>query len=256
MDRADADALFEGLEEAQRAGFIASGSGSDASFAFTHELVRQTVLAGISQPRRQMLHAKIANALENLYRDQVEEKAAEIALHLVTGGSFIIPEKAAHYLLLTGQNLLKAGALEDARLALTNGLSYQTDAATRAQILGNLASTERGLGEWSPALAHLKDSIEIYAGLGDLKSIGRTVFEIVEALIWSGQFDEAIEVAESGLGYLRADEGAYRARLLAVKIVLHSVICTLDSFHGSKSEGPLSQQPCSDRAPLTSLDRS
>ena len=46
---------------------ISSAEGPDNPFTFTHELVRQTLLAGISAPRRQQLHAAIADTIESLY---------------------------------------------------------------------------------------------------------------------------------------------------------------------------------------------
>jgi len=224
-NRLDSDALFDGLEEVQRTGFITSSSeGAEAPFAFSHELVRQTLLAGISQPRQQRLHFKIAQALEKIYATRLEERAAEIAYHLFRSGPHVDHAKVAHYLLFLGQSLLRAGALEDARLTLTKALEYQQpDAGKRAQTLANLATAERGLGAWSEAIAHLQESLGLYAVARDLRSIGRVVFEMVEGFIWTGHFDEAAEITEKGLSHLRFDEGAYRARLLAAWGFIHAL---------------------------------
>jgi integrase len=52
------DELFTIVEKAQQMGIIvASSEGLARPFIFTHEPVRQTLLAGISAPRRQHLHA-------------------------------------------------------------------------------------------------------------------------------------------------------------------------------------------------------
>jgi hypothetical protein len=64
---------------AQQTGIIvASSEGPEKPFTFTHELVRQTLLAGISAPRRQHLHAGVADAIERLNPDAVKERAGEI----------------------------------------------------------------------------------------------------------------------------------------------------------------------------------
>jgi len=218
LGRTDPDALFDGLEEAQRAGFITSASQEpEAPFVFSHELVRQTLLAGISQPRQQRLHLDIARALEKVYGGRIDERAAEVAHHWLKSGPFADAGKAAHYLSLAGQSLLKAGALEGARRSLAGALAYQQmGMVKRAQTLADLACAERGLGDWSAAIGHLQDALGLYASVSDLRSIGRAVFEMVEGFIWAGRFDEVARIARSGLEHLRSDEDMYRARLLPV----------------------------------------
>ena len=85
----DVDELFTIVEKAQQMGIIvASSEGPEKPFTFSHELVRQTLLAGISAPRRQQLHAGVADAIERLYPGAVNERAGEIADHLLKAGSF------------------------------------------------------------------------------------------------------------------------------------------------------------------------
>jgi predicted ATPase len=67
---------------------VASSEGSQKPFTFTHELVRQTLLAGISRPRRQQLHADVADAIARLHPDAVKERAGDIDDHLIKAGSF------------------------------------------------------------------------------------------------------------------------------------------------------------------------
>ncbi len=67
---------------------VPSSEGPEKPFTFTHELVRQTLLAGTAAPRRQHLHAGVAAAFERLYPGAVNERAGEIADHLLKAGSF------------------------------------------------------------------------------------------------------------------------------------------------------------------------
>ena len=58
VSQIDVDELFTVIEKAQQMGIIVpSSEGPERPFTFSHELVRQTLLAGISVPRRQQLHA-------------------------------------------------------------------------------------------------------------------------------------------------------------------------------------------------------
>jgi AAA ATPase domain len=86
----DVDELFTIVEKAQQMGIIvASSEGLARPFIFTHELVRQTLLAGISAPRRQHLHAGVADAIARLYPDASNDRAGDIADHLIKAGSFV-----------------------------------------------------------------------------------------------------------------------------------------------------------------------
>jgi predicted ATPase len=81
--------LFAVVEKAQRIGIIVPSSERlETSFSFAHELVRQTMLAGISAPRRQHLHACVASAIARLHPEAVNEHAGDIAIHLIKAGSF------------------------------------------------------------------------------------------------------------------------------------------------------------------------
>ncbi|MCA1842267.1 MAG: AAA family ATPase, partial [Actinobacteria bacterium] len=77
------DRLLGLVEEAERARLVATvkGSGAPDRFIFAHELIRQTVLAELSAPRRQRLHARAADVLERVYASTLEQQAAALAHH-------------------------------------------------------------------------------------------------------------------------------------------------------------------------------
>ncbi len=89
VSKIDVDELFTVIEKAQQTGIIVpSAEGPEQPFTFAHELVRQTLLAGISAPRQQQLHASVADAIKLVYPGAVDERAAEISDHLLKAGSF------------------------------------------------------------------------------------------------------------------------------------------------------------------------
>ena len=100
---ADADSILECVEEAEKAGLVFSVADSPkARFEFSHELIRQAVLAGLSAARRQRLHLEVADAIERTWSAARESKhgrsiddhAAELAHHYARGGN---PAKAVEY---------------------------------------------------------------------------------------------------------------------------------------------------------------
>ena len=219
ISRVDVDELFTVIEKAQQMGIIVpSSEGPERPFTFAHELVRQTLLAGISVPRRQQLHATVADTITKLYPDAVEARSGYIADHLVKAGSFVDNRRLIDALTLAGRNALEAAAFDEARANFRSALSRQgaTSPAERAALLGSLAMAELGLERWDAALANLREVVEIYTNLGDREMIGRSFAELADAFIWVNQFQEAIETAHRGLAYLGAEVSANRLRLLAV----------------------------------------
>jgi tetratricopeptide (TPR) repeat protein len=214
----DVDELFDIVEKAQQMGIVvASAEGPEQPFTFSHELVRQTLLAGISGPRQQQLHAGVAAAIERLYSGAVNERAAEISDHLVKAGSFADRQKLVRWLTLAGKRGLEAAAFEEARRSFRSALAHPgaIDEAERAELVASLAIAEQGLEQWDAALASLREALEIYVKLGDGAMVGQSFTELTDVFTRVGRFQEAIETARRGLAYLEADPSADRARLLA-----------------------------------------
>jgi hypothetical protein len=126
ISRVDVDELFTVIEKAQQMGIIIpSPEGLERPFTFGHELVRQTLLAGISGPRRQQLHAAVADAIARLYPDAVRERAGHIVDHLIKAGPFADDRRLVDGLTLAGRNALDAAAFDEARANFRSALSRQ-----------------------------------------------------------------------------------------------------------------------------------
>ena len=165
----DVDELFTVIEKAQQMGVIVpSSEGPETPFTFTHELVRQTLLAGFSAPRRQQLHVRVANAIERLYPQAANEHAGQVADHLIKAGSFADEHKLVRNLTLAGNSALEAAAFGEARSSFRTALSHRAavGAKERAELLVSLAMAESGLERWQAAPANLRESPEVYIGAG------------------------------------------------------------------------------------------
>jgi len=219
ISRVDLDELFAVIEKAQQMGIIIpSAEGPERPFTFSHELVRQTLLAGIAGPRRQQLHAAVAEAIATLHPDTVNERAGYMADHLTKAGPFGDDRKLVDCLMLAGRNAPEASAFDEARANFRSALSRRATISVteRAELLASLAMAELGLEGWDTALANLREMLDIYTNLGDREMIGGSFAELADALVWVGRFREAVETARRGLTYLGAHVSASRLRLLAV----------------------------------------
>jgi hypothetical protein len=174
----DVDELFAVIEKAQQMGIIVpSSQGPEKPFIFAHELVRQTLLAGISAPRQQQLHASVADAINVVYPDAVDERAGEIADHLLKAGSFADRHRLVRWLTRAGKSALEVAAFREAGQRFRSALSHvgSVDVKERADLLTNLAIGESGLERWDAALSDLREALEIYLNLGDREVIGRAL---------------------------------------------------------------------------------
>ena len=214
----DVDELFIVVEKAQRMGIVVSSAeGPERPLTFRHELVRQTLLAAVSAPRRERMHASVADAIERLSPDAVNERAGEIVDHLLKAGSFVDAQKLVRWLTQAGRNALDAAAFGDARRNFESAQSHRgaLDPRQQADLLVNLAIAERGLDHWDSVVANLRAALEICFKLGDRKTIVWIVNELTDALFWVGRNQEAIATARRGLNYFGVEISAERARLFA-----------------------------------------
>ncbi len=121
------DELLEALEEALAARLVEELAGAAGGYQFTHALIQATLADELSRTRRARLHARIAEALEELYGAQVEAHAAELALHYDEAQAVLGPEKLVHYSLLAGESALAAHAPEQALEHFQRGLVARGD---------------------------------------------------------------------------------------------------------------------------------
>jgi len=217
------DALLDALDEAERAHLIASASGGpEARFAFAHELIRQTLVSGLSLPRRQRLHLRVAEAMERVYSRSIEEHAADLAHHLYQAGAAADPEKTVRYLALAGERALEAAAFEDALRLYESALSLQPtdDRRGRADLLRKRGLALRSVGRWEEALADWREALDIYEELGDAEAVGGVCHELSMQLDWAARWDEGLEVARRGLASVGEEASVARCRLLTIEGVL------------------------------------
>jgi predicted ATPase len=110
-----ADQLLELVEEAERAGLITSRLRyPDAQFRFAHELIRRAVLDELSVARKQRLHLSVAEAVEVLYPDTLEDQAEDLAHHLWNAGAAAERPKTIRYLQVAGAKAVQTAANAEA----------------------------------------------------------------------------------------------------------------------------------------------
>ncbi|MGH7949209.1 MAG: ATP-binding protein, partial [Candidatus Binataceae bacterium] len=161
----DADSLLDCVEEAEKSGLISSTvQYPDARFQFAHELIRQTVVAGLSAPRRQRLHLDVADAIERLHANALEDQANDLAHHLWQAGAAADPERTVRYIAIAAKRAREQGALTETEGHCRQALTLletmpQTPARDRQELemrlaLGQVLIATRGYASVETATAY------------------------------------------------------------------------------------------------------
>jgi DNA-binding SARP family transcriptional activator len=108
-------AALEALEPAIDARLIAGQGLFGSDFAFTHALVRQVILDGLSASQRTRLHWQAGEALAAIHAADPGPRRAQIAYHLAAGVHAGDPHAAIEANVYAGYQALHALAFEDAR---------------------------------------------------------------------------------------------------------------------------------------------
>lgn len=103
-------------------------------YRFRHNLFQSYLYNNLGQAEREFLHEDVGKALEELYGDQVDEIAVQLAYHFEEAG---LEEKARHYLYQAGEQARRQYAHEEAVAYLSRALELtpETDYAERYAIL-------------------------------------------------------------------------------------------------------------------------
>jgi DNA-binding SARP family transcriptional activator/tetratricopeptide (TPR) repeat protein len=163
---ADDDEVMLALEEAVAAQLVVEVEGRpDADHAFTHALVRETLYAMLTGPRRQRMHARAAAALEGA------GSVAALAVHHRLAGPAGDVAKAIDY-------SLRAGAEARERFAWDEAASHWEGAAEameraggrdaeREQLSVALAELMVIIGDAGRHVAHLEQALALDERRGD-----------------------------------------------------------------------------------------
>ena len=175
------DRLYEILEEALAARVIEELPQSVGRYQFTHALIQETLAEELSTTRKVRLHARVAQALEQLYGDDADAHAAELAHHFSEAEAMVGSEQLVRYSLLAGERALASYAWEEAQGQFERGLTAKgvpltgeelpTDGETAALLfgLGRAQGASLPWYEVGTAVASLRRAFDYYASVSDIE---------------------------------------------------------------------------------------
>jgi tetratricopeptide (TPR) repeat protein len=196
----------------------------EEEYSFTHVLMQETIYQNILRPRRAVFHQRVAEAIEALYQEGLDEYYEQLAYHYERSSA---DEKAVEYLLKAGEKARRAYLNDEAIGYFQRALErLDMSALGRARKDWRLEAI-RGLGQVYyegtrsvvEAEEYLRQAIALGREIGLApRELAPLYFRLGHWLLFRGPFDEMLRVGEEGLALLGTDTQSAEAALLNVII--------------------------------------
>jgi DNA-binding CsgD family transcriptional regulator/tetratricopeptide (TPR) repeat protein len=203
--------LLERIEEALESHVLEAAAGGIERYQFVHALIQQTLYEGLSPSRRVRLHARIGEALEEIYTGNLDAHADELAYHFGKAKPVLGPEKLVRYSLLAGEQALASHAHEQAldhfQTGLIAGRAYPSGGRPvpdedAAALLFGMARAQLAVldpSAYQGALANLTDAFNYYAERGDVARAVAVAQSPVQASLLTGHHTGVIDLISRAL---------------------------------------------------------
>jgi class 3 adenylate cyclase/predicted ATPase len=143
----ESDGLLAHLVTLERAQLVRERARlPEREYIFKHHLVQEAAYNGLLKRERRIYHRQVAEALELLYPERIEERVELLAHHWEQAGK---AEKAIHYLHRAGDKAVQQSTYQEGRAHLTRALAL-------LEALPDAVGPEKRLqrAEWELTLQH------------------------------------------------------------------------------------------------------
>jgi ATP/maltotriose-dependent transcriptional regulator MalT len=167
--------LLAVLDEALDAHLVEELPGRAEGYQFSHALVQETLASEVSAARRVRLHARIAEALEELYAAAANEHASEVAYHFDKARAIAGTERLVRYSIVAGEQSLAKHAYEEAlqhferAWAAKRELPMDDETARLLVGLGRAQDAAYGKPGFTEAVGNLILAFDYYTGVGEVE---------------------------------------------------------------------------------------
>jgi tetratricopeptide (TPR) repeat protein len=189
----DEDATAEGVEELVR-GRVLTAIGERLDF--THDRIREVAYSTLLPWRRKRLHQRIAEAIEGLHADSLEDHYEALGMHYREAEVW---EKATVYLHQAGNKAVSRSAYRpavayfDQALAALTHLPERPDTLERAMdVRLDLRNALVPLGETARIAERLREAERIAIAAGDQRRLGRIACYMTVVSWRQGEYGHAI----------------------------------------------------------------
>jgi DNA-binding SARP family transcriptional activator len=189
---------LELVEAALLTGIVLESQEVVGSYRFSHDLVRETILEGLTAMRRARMHARVGEALQNIYGSSPAQ-SVKIAHHFLAAVPAVEEERAIDQALRAAQFAISRLAYEQAEQLLRRALALASRVPNdrRAQLelrvliaLGYFLMMVQGYAAREPEEIFLKAEA-LCGALGDSPELVQVEFGLLSVSLVRGRHREA-----------------------------------------------------------------
>ena len=166
----------------------------ELEYIFKHTLIHEVAYDSLLKQKRREIHGRIAQAIEELYSERLEEHYESLAHHYELAGD---AGKAVKYLILAGEKSNQIGAAQVACefLEKAQKISEKANLALHAEmevrLLFELATAQIGIGAWGFGVKGLRRAIELSRRHGMVDYEGESLQYLGLSMVWWPELEEA-----------------------------------------------------------------
>jgi len=190
----------------------------ELEYAFKHALTQEATYQSILERKRKDFHLQVAQGIEGLYQERLEEYYEELAEHYSKSDD---EEKTIEYLLKAGNKAQSMSAneyaircFEKAIFLIDKMFDTKEHKEQKLDTLSKLVKVYFTIGQNDRAVEIAENAIEIAEEISTPRMVASIYYKIADSLLVLHKLEEALAWSENGLEILGDDKICPEAALL------------------------------------------
>jgi len=222
LEATDTETILSRLTDAVTAGIVRPLRLAASGARFVHSLVREVLYEELPVGQRVGLHRRVGAALEQHWRFELDEHAAELALHFRIAAPAGEGARALQYCVRAAERAASLLAYEDAVASYEHALEVATldptvDARAHCDLLLGLGGAQAAASNVGDMRDTFRRAAEVARSLDDRESFARAAIGYARAPALGGSVDVvSVSLLEEALTRLPPTDSSLRAALLSI----------------------------------------
>jgi len=244
--------LLDPIDKLINMKLIKESETAEETYVFEHAQLRTVVYESLSKSRLRIMHKKLGEIIEEMYKDSIDEVVFVLARHFTIGK---VQDKALEYNIRAGDTAKKLFAYHEAlryydtalQLLEEEDISTIEKSKRVIQLLQTVGELKQLLGKWDDALTNFEKIVEICRKINDERSMAYALIAIGNIRRRRGEFEiarkcyeEALKAFEKtkdikgladcyrGIGYILWRQGDYDGAIAEYNTAMKQIIQTGD----------------------------
>ncbi|HUR76534.1 MAG TPA: AAA family ATPase [Acidimicrobiales bacterium] len=204
-----ANTLLDIVDDAEAARVLVSEErDGEVVFSFAHELIRQTLLSGLSVLRRQRLHLAVADAIERIDSHAATLRPQELADHLLKAGAAADPKRLTNMLTAAAERAIDGAAFESALRLLDDALALidDSDDERNGELFELRGTALRALGRLEDCLETWQEAVAHHLRADNHAAAGLLSWQMGILQMWLGRMEDAFVTFDAAVREIGDEE--------------------------------------------------